>query len=155
METGVRIMPLSVGLLVAALGVPKCSPTSSERRVRSASSGCSSASSGYGRDRRATRRRGVGALLVVGLGIGCLASQLARTTSSLRYVQPTCDDQVGRPAHAGSIALCDRPSSHDRGLQVATTGVQADGRRRRGERPASTTIAVASPFVSDAQVEQP
>ena len=45
-ETGVRLLPLSITLLLAAVGVPKVFPHASPRRVvRSASSRCSPASS--------------------------------------------------------------------------------------------------------------
>ena len=83
--TGVRIMPLSITLLAAALGIPRLFPDVSPRLVVRA--GILAMLLGMlvllGRDRR---RRGSGdrdrAAAAVGLGIGALASQLGAVTVS-------------------------------------------------------------------------
>lgn len=84
-ETGVRILPLSVTLLLAAVGVPKFFPAVSPRRV--VQLGFVSLFAGIV-SLMASLEAGVGPevvtwpLLLAGLGIGALASQLGSVTVS-------------------------------------------------------------------------
>ncbi len=83
--TGVRLLPLSVTLLLAAVGIPKLFPDVSPRRV--VRLGLARAVRGPRRDgRRARRRRRTGdrhwPMLLAGLGVGALASQLGSVTVS-------------------------------------------------------------------------
>jgi hypothetical protein len=84
-ETGLRLMPLSVTLLVAALGIPKFLPTASPRTVVRWGLGLLLAGI---LSLIAGLEAGVGAevvtvpLLLAGLGVGALASQLGAVTVS-------------------------------------------------------------------------
>lgn len=84
-DTGLRIMPLSVTLLLAAVGVPKLFPNASPRRV--ARLGFLALLAGI-MSLLAALEVGVGPeivtgpLLLAGLGIGALASQLGAVTVS-------------------------------------------------------------------------
>ena len=84
-ETGARLLPLSVTLLVAAVGVPKVWPTASPRRV--VTWGLSALLAGIV-SLMAALEVGAGPeivtvpLLLAGLGVGALASQLGAVTVS-------------------------------------------------------------------------
>ncbi|WP_322921740.1 MFS transporter [Nocardioides renjunii] len=92
-ETGVRLLPLSVALLVAAVGVPKVWPGASPRRVVTV--GLALLLAGVV-SLMAALEVGVGAevvtvpLLLAGLGVGALASQLGAVT-----VSAVPDEQAG------------------------------------------------------------
>ncbi|WP_141015337.1 MFS transporter [Nocardioides sambongensis] len=85
LETGVRLLPLSITLLIAALGVPRVWPAASPRRV--VSWGLASLLTGIIALIGALET-GAGAevvtvpLLLAGLGVGALASQLGAVTVS-------------------------------------------------------------------------
>jgi hypothetical protein len=84
-ETGIRITPLSVTMLVAAAGVPKFFPTASPRRV--VTLGFAAVLAGIvsltaAMDADATAGVVTVPLLIVGLGLGALASQLGAVTVS-------------------------------------------------------------------------
>ena len=161
METGVRIMPLSVGLLVAALGVPKLFPDISPRRV--VRIGVLGMLVGIlwlmaGIDAGATAAVVSGPLLVVGLGIGCLASQLGSVTASsvpteksgevggLQNTATNLGASLGT-ALAGSVMIAVLTTSLITGLQ-ANPDVPDDLASQ-----ASVELEAGVPFVSDAQVE--
>jgi hypothetical protein len=84
-DTGLRIMPLSVALLLAAAGVPKVWPAASPRRVARVGlllmlGGIITLMSGIDIDASAAV---VGVpLILIGLGIGALSSQLGAVTVS-------------------------------------------------------------------------
>jgi MFS family permease len=85
LETGVRLLPLSVTLLAAAIGIPRFLPTVSPRLVVRA--GLFSLLAGAvvllaGLDRDAGPEIVFVPMLLVGLGIGALASQLGAVTVS-------------------------------------------------------------------------
>jgi hypothetical protein len=85
MATGVRLMPLSIALLISALGVPRLWPTASPRRVVRIGillmlAGILSLLSGITIDSGAAVV--TVPMLLVGLGIGALASQLGAVTVS-------------------------------------------------------------------------
>lgn len=83
--TGVRLLPLSVGLILSAAGVPKVRPKASPRRVVRIGlllilGGILGLLSGITLDASAAV---VGVpLALIGLGVGCLASQLGAVTAS-------------------------------------------------------------------------
>ena len=84
-ETGVRLLPLSVTLLVAAVGVPKIWPQASPRRV--VNWGLASLLAGIvsliaGLEAGAGPEIVTVPLLLAGLGVGALASQLGAVTVS-------------------------------------------------------------------------
>ncbi len=82
-ETGVRLLPMSLGLLLFAVGVPKLRPRQPAPRGQR---GLPHDLRGIGAaDRIARRRRGAGStgpLLVIGSGLGAMASQLGSVTVS-------------------------------------------------------------------------
>jgi EmrB/QacA subfamily drug resistance transporter len=85
LETGVRILPLSITLLLAAVGVPKLFPQASPRRV--VRLGLLAMLGGLvvlfaALDADATAKIVTVPLLLAGLGIGALASQLGAVTVS-------------------------------------------------------------------------
>lgn len=112
-DTGLRILPLSLALLLAAVGVPKFFPYASPRRAVQLGS-----LSLFARIVALVAALDVGVgpevvtwpMLLAGLGIGALASQLGSVT-----VSAVADDQsteVGRPAEHGHVAWSldrDRP----------------------------------------------
>jgi MFS family permease len=84
-ETGLRITPLSVTMLLAAAGVPKLFPTTSPRRI--VTIGFVAVLVGVvallgGMDADATAGIVTVPMLVIGLGLGALASQLGSVTVS-------------------------------------------------------------------------
>ena len=84
-ETGIKITPLSVTMLLAAAGVPKLFPTASPRRI--VAIGFVAVLVGIvallvAMDADATASIVTVPLLVVGLGLGALASQLGSVTVS-------------------------------------------------------------------------
>ena len=85
-DTGVRLLPLSVTLLIAAVGIPRFRPDANPRRVvrLGARSRCSPAPSCCSPPSTRTRRPRSSRvpLLLLGLGIGALASQLGAVTVS-------------------------------------------------------------------------
>jgi MFS family permease len=107
LETGVRLLPLSVTLLLAAVGVPKLWPSASPRRV--VAWGLAALLGGIA-SLVAALDVGAGAeivtvpLLLAGLGVGALASQLGAVTVS------SVDDE-----HSGEVG----------GLQNTSTNLGA------------------------------
>jgi MFS family permease len=84
-ETGVRLVPLSLALLASALGVPRLWPTASPRRVVQVGLGLLLAATALliaVLDPPATPSVVTIPLILVGLGIGALASQLGAVTVS-------------------------------------------------------------------------
>ena len=85
METGVRLLPMSLGLLVFAVGVPKLAPNANPRRVVNA--GFVLMFAGLVLliallDISAGPEVVTGPLLVIGSGLGAMASQLGSVTVS-------------------------------------------------------------------------
>jgi MFS family permease len=84
-ETGLRLVPLSLALLLAALGVPRFWPTASPRLVVRLGLGLLLAATVFliaALDAEATATAVTIPLLLMGLGIGALASQLGAVTVS-------------------------------------------------------------------------
>ena len=161
-DTGIRIMPLSVALLVAAAGVPKIWPDASPRRV--VRLGLLSMLAGIvvllgGIDIDATASVVAIPMLLIGLGIGALASQLGSVTVSavpaeesgeVGGVQNTATNlgaSLGT-ALAGSVLIAVLTSSLIAGIQE-NPQVPADVKSK-----ASVELASGVPFVSDTALRQ-
>lgn len=161
MATGLRIMPLSVALLAAAAGIPKVWPKASPRKV--ARLGLLLMLLGIltlmaGIDVNATAEVVTLPLLLIGLGIGSLSSQLGAVTVS---AVPTKDSgEVGGlqntatnlgaslgTALAGSVLIALLTSTFLSG--VASNPAVPTSLSDK----AQVTLASGVPFVSDAQVQ--
>jgi len=156
-QTGLRIMPLSVALLVAAAGVPKLWPHASPRRIVRVGvlmmlAGIVCLMSGIDLDAAA----GVVLIpmLLLGLGIGALASQLGAVTVSA--VPASQSGEVGGlqntatnlgasmgTALAGSVLIAVLTTS-------VITGIQNNPQIPASvKQQASTELASGVPFISD------
>ena len=160
-DTGLRIMPLSITLLLAAVGVPKLFPQASPRRVVRV--GFLSLFVGIV-SLMAALEVGVGAeivavpLLLAGLGIGALASQLGAVT-----VSAVPDEQTGEvggiqntftnlgasigTALAGAVLISALTSSFFTGIaenEAIPPSVTSQ---------AQVELASGIPFVSDVQLQ--
>jgi MFS family permease len=160
-ETGVRLLPLSLTLLLAAAGIPKLFPKASPRRV--VQIGFLSLFAGLA-VLVASLDAGAGAeivtwpMMLAGLGIGCLASQLGSVTVS--SVPDERSDEVGGlqntitnlgisvgTALAGALVIAALTSSFLTGVQQ-NSAVPATVKSQ-----ATTQLSGGAPFVSDAQLE--
>jgi MFS family permease len=159
---GVRLLPLSATLLLAAAGVPKLFPTASPRRVIRIGFGLLFVSLVV---MVGALEAGAGAeivtvpMLLAGLGIGALASQLGAITVSavpdeqsgeVGGVQNTATNlgaSIGT-ALAGAVLISALTASFVSGVQN-NPNVPADVAEQ-----ASVELASGIPFVSDADLEQ-
>jgi MFS family permease len=161
LETGVRLLPLSVTLLAAAIGIPRFLPTVSPRLVVRA--GLLSLLAGAlvllgALDRDAGAEVVFVPMLLVGLGIGALASQLGAVTVSavpddespeVGGVQNTATNlgaSLGT-ALAGSLLIAALTAAFLANIeqsQAIPAGVKAQ---------ANVNLAGGVPFVSDADLE--
>ena len=103
METGVRLLPMSLGLLVFAIGVPRLAPSANPRRVVNA--GFALMFAGLVLliallDISAGPEVVTGPLLVIGSGLGAMASQLGSVTVSAVPVEQS--GEVGGLQNTGS-----------------------------------------------------
>ena len=160
--TGTRLMPLSITLLVAAVGVPKLFPNASPRRV---------VRLGFGALVTGTVLLIVlldlgdgaqivsGPLLLAGLGIGALASQLANV--SVAAVPEHRSGEVGglqntannlgssiATALAGAVLIATLTTAFLQGL-ATNPDVPAELLRS-----AEVELAAGIPFLSDAELER-
>lgn len=160
-ETGVRLVPLSIALLVMAVGIPRVRPNASPRRVSRVGLLLLSAGAGVfvaGLDPGATAAIVFVPMVLIGSGIGALASQLGAVT-----VSAVPDDQT---AEVGGI----QNTATNLGASLGTAliggilmGVLAssviEGVLTNPAIPdevkASATVQLESgiPFVSDTQLE--
>src|SRR5262245_39780700 len=160
-ETGLRITPLSLTMLLAAAGVPRFFPTVSPRRVvevsfLAAAVGLVALVSAM--DLGAGAGIVTGPLLRIGLGMGGLASQLGSVTvsavpeeqsSEVGGLQNTAT-QFGASlgtALAGSVLIVALTASFLRGIAQNPAVPPAVSQQASGE------LAAGIPFVSDAQLE--
>jgi MFS family permease len=159
--TGVRLLPLSITLLLAAVGIPKLFPKVSPRRVVRFGFIClwvgivifiAALEAGAGPEIVTWP------MLLVGLGIGALASQLGSVT-----VSSVPDDQAGEvgglqntitnlgaslgTALAGAVLISSLTTSFLNGIQSNP----AIPERVKAEAPVK--LAAGIPFVSDAQLQ--
>ena len=160
-ETGLRVLPLSLALLVAAAGVPKLWPAASPRRV--ARVGLLLMLGGIlvllgGIEPDAGAEVVAVPMLLIGLGIGALSSQLGAVTVSsvpvelsgevggLQNTATNLGASIGT-ALAGSVMIAVLTTSALAGLG-ANDAVPADIAQQ-----AEVELAAGIPFVSDAQLE--
>lgn len=159
-DTGLRIMPLSVTLLVAAVGIPKVFPQASPRRV--VRLGFLALLLGLV-SLTAALEVGVGAeivtvpMLLAGLGIGALASQLGAVTVSgvsdeqsgeVGGIQNTFTNLGGAigTALAGAVLISALTSSFFTGIS------QNEDIPESVTAQAQVQLTTGVPFVSDAQL---
>ena len=160
LETGVRILPLSITLLAAAIGIPRLLPDASPRRV--VRLGLLAMFAGIvvllaAIDVDASARIVTVPLLLAGLGIGALASQLGAVTVSavpdelspevggLQNTATNLGAAVGT-ALAGSILIASLTAAFLQGVQDNPSIPQQVKSR------ASVQLAGGVPFLSDADL---
>ena len=161
LETGVRLLPLSITLLLAAVGIPKFRPQASPRRV--VRWGLAALLAGIV-SLIAALEAGVGPeivtvpLLLAGLGVGALASQLGAVTVSavpdkesgevggLQNTMTNLGASLGT-ALAGSILIAGLTAAFIQGIQE-NPAVPA-----QVASAAEVELAGGIPFVSDADLE--
>jgi EmrB/QacA subfamily drug resistance transporter len=160
-QTGLRIMPLSIALLVAAAGVPKVWPHASPRRVVRLGlllmlGGILTLLSGIELDADAS----VVALpmILIGLGIGSLSSQLGAVTVSavpteqsgevggLQNTATNLGASIGT-ALAGSMLIAVLTSSAIGGINTSSDVPKSV------QETATVELASGVPFISDTQLE--
>jgi hypothetical protein len=157
-QTGLRVMPLSLALLVAAVGVPRLFPTVSPRRMVRAGlllmlTGILVLVSGIDID--ATAAVVMFPMLLIGLGIGTLASQLGSVAVSavstsesgevggLQNTATNLGASIGT-ALAGSVLIAVLTAS-------LLTGIMNDPNVPDSvKQRATVSLAPGVPFISDA-----
>jgi hypothetical protein len=161
-ETGVRLLPLSITLLIAAVGVPRFFPDVNPRRVvrlglLSMLLGVVSLLGAVDAD--ATASIVLGPLLLLGLGIGALASQLGSVTVS--SVPDDLSPEVGGLQNTATNVGTSLGTALAGAVLVATlssvflTGIQNNPDvPSRVSSQASTELAAGIPFISDADLEK-
>jgi MFS family permease len=162
LATGARLLPLSVTLLAAAIGIPRLFPDVSPRLV--VRSGLLALLAGAlvllgALDKDAGAEVVFVPMLLIGLGIGALASQLGAVTVSavsddesaeVGGVQNTMTNlgaSMGT-ALAGSILIATLTSSFIANIQ------QSDAIPSRVKSEAQVKLAGGVPFISDADLEE-
>jgi MFS family permease len=160
-QTGVRLLPLSAGLLVAAVGIPKRWPRANPRRV--CRIGLLLVLVGIillltGIDLDASAAVVLIPMLLIGLGIGALASQLGAVTVSavpdeqasevggLQNTASQLGSSIGT-ALAGSIMIAVLTTSFLTGIQNNPDVPQ------EVKNKANVELAAGIPFISDADLE--
>ena len=150
-ETGVRLLPLSVMLIIAAAGIPKFFPDASPRRVvrhrvprpvrRPGGAGRAPWTPGPG------RRSSTWPLLLAGIGVGALASQLGSVTVS--SVSDEHSDEVGGLQNTiTNLGVSVGTALTGAIVIAALTHLVPDGRaaeRRRAGSPSNQPRAPSSP----------
>jgi Na+/melibiose symporter-like transporter len=161
LETGARILPLSITLLIAAAGIPRFLPNVSPRRV--VRLGLLAMFAGIvsllaAMDASASAAIVTVPLLLTGLGIGALASQLGAVTVSavpdeqspevggLQNTSTNLGASIGT-ALAGSILIAALTTSFLSG--IAQNPDVPDSVKSQ----ASVQLAAGAPFLSDADLE--
>jgi EmrB/QacA subfamily drug resistance transporter len=162
LETGLRILPLSITLLAAAVGIPRFFPDASPRRV--VRLGLLSMFAGIvvllvAVDPTADARIVTVPLLLAGLGIGALASQLGAVTVSavpdelspevggLQNTSTNLGAAIGT-ALAGSLLITALTTSFLQGVQ------QNPAIPEQVKSQASVQLAGGVPFLSDAALQE-
>ncbi len=160
-DTGLRILPLSVALLASALGVPRVFPAASPRRVVRVGillmlAGILVLMSGV--ELSSDAEVVAVPMLLIGAGIGCLASQLGAVTVSsvpeersgeiggLQNTATNLGASLGT-ALAGSVLIAALTSTFLVGLQADPDASE------QVKSQATVQLAVDAPFISDSQLE--
>jgi MFS family permease len=161
-ETGVRLLPLSITLLIAAVGVPRFFPDVSPRRV--VRLGLFAMLLGVvvllgAVDADATASIVLVPLLLLGLGIGALASQLGSVTVS--SVPDELSPEVGGLQNTATNIGTSLGTALAGAVLIATlTSVFLTGIQNNPDVPsrvssqATTQLAGGIPFVSDADLQK-
>jgi MFS family permease len=161
-DTGVRLLPLSITLLLAAVGVPRFFPDVSPRRV--VRLGLLAMFLGVvvllgAIDATATASIVLVPLLLLGLGIGALASQLGSVTVS--SVPDELSPEVGGLQNTATNLGTSLGTALAGAVLIATlTSVFLTGIQNNPDVPsrvatqATTELAGGIPFVSDADLEK-
>ena len=161
MATGVRLLPLSLSLLVAAVGIPKLLPNANPRRVVRV--GMLALIAGI---LVLIGSLEVGAdssivfipMLIIGFGIGALASQLGNVTVSSVPTEKSSEvgglqntaSQLGASigtALAGSILIAALTASFLAGIEANPNVPQ------QAKDQANVQLAAGAPFISDKDLE--
>ena len=161
MATGVRLLPLSLSLLVAAVGVPRAFPRANPRRV--VRIGMLALIAGI---LVLIASLEVGAessivfvpMLIIGFGIGALASQLGNVTVSSVPTEKSSEvgglqntaSQLGASfgtALAGSVLIAVLTTSFLTGIQ------QNPDIPQQAKDQASVNLAAGAPFISEHELE--
>ena len=161
MATGVRLLPLSLSLLVAAVGIPKLVPNANPRRV--ARIGMLALIAGI---LVLIGSLEVGAdssivfipMLIIGFGIGALASQLGNVTVSSVPTEKSSEvgglqntaSQLGASigtALAGSILIAALTTSFLAGIEANPNVPQ------QMKDQANTSLSAGAPFISDSEAQ--
>jgi EmrB/QacA subfamily drug resistance transporter len=161
LETGVRILPLSITLLLAAVGVPRLFPKASPRRV--VRLGLLAMFAGIAvllaaLDVDATAKIVTLPLLLAGLGIGALASQLGAVTVSA-VPDELSPDVGGLQNTATNLGAALGTALAGSILIAALTGAFLQGIQDNPAIPqnvssqASVQLAGGVPFTSDADLQ--
>ncbi|MEV1134782.1 MFS transporter [Rhodococcus coprophilus] len=162
LETGLRILPLSIALVFAAAGIPKLRPHANPRRVVRAGLGVMIVGIAIltaGMDPGADAAVVAVPMLLMGLGLGALASQLGAVTVSavpdsqsaevggLQNTATNLGASLGT-ALIGSVMIATLTSSAVVGIEnnpAVPPSVQQE---------ADTRLASGVPFLSDTQLEK-
>lgn len=162
LQTGLRILPLSFALLVAAAGIPKAWPTANPRRV--VRLGLLSVLAGElvlvgGMDPGADASVVAIPMLLIGLGLGALASQLGSVTVS--SVPDSESAEVGGLQNTGTNLGASLGTALVGSVLLATltasvvTGIQDNPDVPASVKTqASTQLVGGVPFISDTQLTQ-
>ena len=162
LQTGVRILPLSIALLVAAAGIPKAWPTANPQRV--VRLGLLSVLAGElvlvgGMNPAANAGVVAIPMLLVGLGLGALASQLGSVTVSA--VPDSESAEVGGLQNTGTNLGASLGTALVGSVLLATltagvlTGIQENPAVPASVKSQATTQLVGGvPFISDTQLTQ-
>jgi hypothetical protein len=160
-DTGVRLLPLSVTLLIAAAGIPRFRPDANPRRVVRLALLAMFAGTVVllaAIDEDASAEIVTVPMLLLGLGIGALASQLGSVTVS--SVPDELSPEVGGlqntatnigaslgTALAGSVLIASLTASLIAGIQTNPDVP------KQVAQTASVELAAGVPFISDADLE--
>jgi hypothetical protein len=160
-ETGVRILPLSVALLVTAVGIPKFFPLANPRRVVRSGfllllAGLVSLAAAL--DAGVEAEVVTGPLLLAGLGVGALASQLGSVTVSavpdeqsaevggLQNTVTNLGASIGT-ALSGAVLISALTTSFLTGIE------DNDAVPQEVTAQADENLAAGAPFISNADLE--
>ncbi|MEU4813284.1 MFS transporter [Nocardia fluminea] len=162
LQTGLRLVPLSVALLLAAAGIPKIWPRANPRRVVRA--GMTAMIVGIlflvaGMDPGANASVVAVPMVLMGLGLGALASQLGAVTVSA--VPDSQSPEVGGLQNTASNLGASLGTALVGSVLIATlsTSVIAGINNHPDVAPAvkqqaSTELAAGVPFLSDTQLQE-
>ncbi|WP_342660327.1 Multidrug resistance protein Stp [Rhodococcus ruber] len=161
LETGVRILPLSIALVLAAVGIPKLRPQANPRLVVRVGLGIMAAGILLlvgGMDPGANAAVVSIPMLLMGLGLGALASQLGAVTVSA--VPDSQSAEVGGLQNTATNLGASLGTALIGSILIATltTSVIAGVENNPAvpesvQQQATTDMAAGVPFLSDTQLE--